>query len=380
MTTFDGQAGLELPLNPTSPLSAPHLFTWQPVADNQCDSGTSLRITGKCYDVTDYPDGGTYSPPAVITLCLRAEHHGPSGIGHARTGFGTEVLPPVDKSFSCSHDETALNSWLGRQGTLGRALAHAYDYLRPRTLLADDAGVSGSIGEFSLVGGVLNDIFADDFNDPDDFNDGSDVPDLGDAWTISATSPGYIQIQDGLGDLTGGVVVLSQAQGNCSNCPTFRLLGTRVNASQGETIGTYEVSWQSLQNKPNVKEAPIVVLNGSNNNNEIARLSYMTITSQNRLIFTVRNGNQVQTIDVGPWVQNVHQDFAIAVNLTTLNPAVAHTVSLSIDGTPVPQAQNIPASRATSLKQVGYVLTGIDAGIIASDNWRVTRLADIPPQ
>lgn len=384
MTTFDGQAGLALPSDLTSP-TGPHLFTFQPVAGSYCDAGTSLRINGRCYDITDYPDGGTYSPPATLTLCLHT-NPGATAIGHARSGFGTEVLPGgPNLTFSCSHDsETEFAAFLKKGGPLGRMLANAYDYLAPRSLFADDAGESGSIGLFSLVGGVLNDIFADNFDDPTDFNDGVDTPDLGDAWTINTTSPGYIQIQDALGDLSGGVVVLSQGQGACTNCPVFRLLGTRVNSSQSETVGSYDVKWTSLQNKPSVKEAPFVVLNGSTGteaDREIARMSYVTVSSQNRLLFKVPgNGNTVTTIDVGAWVQNVHQDFTINVNLNVLNDAYDNTVSLSINGVPVAAAQNIPAPRATSLKQIGYILNGIDAGIIASDNWHATRLADIPPQ
>jgi hypothetical protein len=374
MTTFDHQAGLSLPSNLTSP-TGPHLFTFQPVAGSVCDNGTSLRINGRCYDVTDYPDGGTYTPAATLTLCLH-QGAGETSIGHARSGFGTEVLPTVAKTFSCSHDaETEFAMLLKKGGPLGRVLARAFDYLAPRPLFADDAGESGSLGLFSPVGGVLNDIFSDDFNDPSDFNDGSDTPDVGDAWTINASPPGSIQIQDALGGLSGGVVVLSQAQGACNNCPVFRLLGTRVNATKVDSVGSYSVSWDASQTKPNVKEAPFVVLNKNNNNNEIARLSYVTQSSVNKLMFSVNGGTAFQ---VGTWAENIPQTFTITVNLNVLNDAKDHTVSLSINGTSVASAQDVPASRATSLKQIGYVLTGIDAGIIASDNWRVTRNADIP--
>jgi len=379
MTTWDNRARLEIPLTTTP--SAPHLWTFEPRPTSECDGTTSLRITGNCHQLHDYPDETVdYSPPFIVTLCLHSSL-GPTGIGHQKSGFGGEVLPEVAVAFSCAHTASALDSWLGREaGPLGRALASAYDYLRPRPLFADDAGESGSSADASLFGGILNDIFSDNFDDPTDFNDGVDTPDLGDAWTINTSSPGFIQQQDALGDMSGGIVVLSQAQGNCANCPVFRLLGTRVNSNQSETVGTYHVSWSSLQNKPNVKEAPFAIFNANNSNNEIARLSYVSVSSQNRLIFTVRgNGNAVTTIDVGEWFQNVHQDFEITVNLTTLDPATSQTVSLSIGGNPVLNAQNIAAPRATSLKQIGYVLTGIDAGIIASDNWKVTRTSDIPP-
>jgi hypothetical protein len=365
MTTFDGRAALQLPS--TIPTGGPFLFTFEPVANSLCDNGTSLRVSGRCYDVSDYPDGGTYSTPAVISLCVHQPYENvvaAAGIGHAKHGFGTEVLPEVASSLSCAHDsETALNSWLGSAGPLGRAVAHAVDYLRPRALFADDAGESGSIGSFSLVGGILNEVFLDDFTDL------ASPPDIGDAWTINATSPGYIQLQNGAGDLSGSVVVLSQAQGNCSNCPVFSLLGTRVNAAETETVGSYEVTWQSVQTKPNVKEAPFVVLNDAGA--EIARLSYVTESSVNKLLFTAGG----VTTNVGTWVQNVHQDFKITVNLTTLNTATSQTVSIS--GTGVTSVTR-SAPNATTLRQIGYVLTGIDAGIIGADNFRVIRLSDVP--
>jgi hypothetical protein len=393
MVTNNKGARLEI-LAGTMP-NTPHLFTFEPKTAANCDGTTSLRVTGPnneslqgngtaCYDLKDYPHETTYSPGAVLTLCLR-HTFGETGIVHQRTNFGGEVLPPpaMEPSHSCSDfHASSADSWLKQNGgPLGRVLASAYDYLKPRTLFADDVGESGSIGAFSLVGGVLKDIFADDFNDPEDFNDGVDVPDIGDAWTISAVHPGYVRIQDALGGLSGGVVVISQAQGACNNCPVFGLLGTRVNSAENETIGAYAVTWTSSQTKPNVKEAPFVVLNASNNNNEIARLSYVSQSGQNRLLLKVAgNGNASTTVDVGPWTINTPQTFTLTVSLNGLTPAATKKVSLAINDVPVSGAQNIDAPKAVSLKQFGYLLEGNDAGIIASDNWRVTRLADVPPE
>jgi hypothetical protein len=375
MTTFDGRAALQL--GSPIPANGPFLFTFQPVAGSQCDGGTMLKTAGICYDVSDYPDGGTFNPAAVISLCVHQPYTSPfaAGIGHARQGFGTEVLPEVTAAISCAHDpSTAMNSWLGREaGPLGKALALAYDYLRPRALFADDAGESGSIGSFSLVGGVHSDIIRDDLDELNTIPG----PDVGGSWTIEATSPGYIQINPtGLGDLPGPIVELSQAQGNCAACPTFRLLATRLDTLVTDTVGTYEVSWQSVQTKPSVKEAPFVVLNDAGA--EIARLSYVTESSHNILRFTAGG---VST-DVGNWVRNVSQAFKITVNLTTLNPATRNKVSFAFGPTPstvvtVPTNPDV-IPNATTVKRIGYILTGIDAGIIGADNFKVSRLQDIP--
>ena len=390
MTTFDGQAGLSLPLNPISPTLFPILFTFEPVDDSECDAGTAQRITGKCYDVSDYPDGGTYSPPTTVTLCLPPTAEA-KGIGHEKSGYGTEVAqPPTNGGLSlvCSDDiATSLNSWLGRNGgPLGRVLARAYDYLRPRPLFATHGGTSGWVPSWSLVGGILNDIFRDDFDlgDSASFNDGVDTPDLGDGnWIYNAPSPGYIRIQDALGNMSGGVVVLSQAQGACNNCPVFRLLGTRINAADNETIGSYDIFWTALQNKPNVKEAPFAVFRGTPNNNnsnntEIARLSYVTESSQNKLLFKVLTDTGLATFDVGSWTQNDSARFNIRVNLTTQDTASSQRVWLYINGQL--KVDSVRAVRATALRHLGYILTGIDAGIVASDNWLMTRRPDIPPQ
>jgi hypothetical protein len=408
MTTWNNQARLEIQLGTNH--SGPHLWTFEPKPSVDCDNTTSLLVTGNCYQVHDYPDETTaYDPPFIITLCHPSGAGPgvgvPSAVGH-QTAAGSafrgkaEVLEEVTVAFECSHSTAAIDSWLGRKaGPLGRALAKAYDYLRPQPLFADDAGESG-LGLFtSLFGEVLNNIFSDNFNDAAAFNAQSnnppvaDSPDLGDGnWLFKAQSPGYIRIQDALGDMAPGtdtgVVVLSQGQGACTNCPTYRLLGTRKNAADEDTIGSYAVSWQSLQNKPNVKEAPFVILNSiSNNTNnhntniEIARLSYVTVNSQNKLLFTVRGDNSTPdaTFDVGAWVRDSSQTFVVTVNLTTLDPAFSRKVSLSIDGVDIATVQNVPAPKAIKLKQIGYVLAGIDAGIIASDNWVITRLSDIPP-
>ena len=395
LTTWDEGARLEIQAGTTP--SGPHLFTFEPRPLSDCDGTTALAVTGPsnaslrgngspCYNLADFPHETSYSPAAHLTLCMK-HSYGETGIIHQTAAFNgsSEVLPSVSEPYSCTDFHASLsNSWLNQNGgPLGRALVAAYDYMRPRTLYADDVGESGSIGSFSLVGGALNDIFADNFDDPTNFNDGTDTPDIGDAWTINATHPGFIQIQSALGDMSGGLLVLSQGQGACQNCPVFRVIGTRLNSNQNETVGSYDVSWTSLQNKPSVKEAPFIILNGGNGSEaarEIARLAYVTTSSNNRLVFSVRgNGNNVTTIDVGTWVRDVSQTFTITVNLNVLNNAHDQTVSLSINGVPVAAAQNIAAPRATSLKQVGYILNGIDAGIIGSDNWLVTRLSDIPP-
>ena len=383
MLTFDERAGVVVAPGTTVLVNGQPvpvgkvLFAFEPKPFS-CQV-TTLRQTGNCYNLIVFPHHAGWNPPVTVGMCLRAAHHGPSAIGHQKAGFGTEVMPAgFSYPFSCAHTETALNTWLGREaGPLGRALAHAYDYLRPRPLFAEDAGVSGQFRFFSLIGGVLTVVFEDGFtaNALGPLVNGTDpvVGDFPSSWLVQTEPPGSITIQNGLGDLTGKVVVLSQAQGNCAQCPVFKLLGTRVNPSPTDTIGTYEITWQSLQNKPSVKEAPFVVL--SHTGVEIARLSYVTESSQNRLRYNgaivMSGGNPVT------WTTGVHQDFKITVNLLTTDALNSYRTSLAINSVTV--VSNVPfVNAAKTASTIGYVLNGIDAGVIAADNFLMRRLADPP--
>lgn len=373
-TTFDGRVRLEIPA--TSEPDGPHLYTFERKPNTFCGGTTTLRVTGNCYDAKDYPHETAYTPPSILTLCLRSAF-GSRGIVHGRENFGGEILPPplVSPVFPCADIHTSMNGWLGTEaGSVGRALARAYDYLRPRPLFADDIGESGSIGLWSPVGGVLTVVYEDGFTDTPvgPLANGTDpvVGDTDSSWLVEVNFPGFVQIQNGLGSLTGKVVVISQALGACAQCPPVRLLGTRVNPSATDDIGSYEISWQSLQNKPSVKEAPFVVL--SYTGAEIARLSYVTEMGSNVLKY---NG-----VNVGTWVKDVHQSFKITVNLNTLNDQNEYTTSLTIDGNSVPLATNVAfvTPGETTVTTFGYVLTGIDAGVIAADNFLMKRAPDQP--
>jgi hypothetical protein len=398
MTTFDEGAQL---IAGGSPGDSSHLYTFEPKPSSFCDGTTTLRVTGPgnarirgagadCYDLRDYPHETTpYDPPAKLTLCM-LEEFGPTGIVHEDSEFGGEVLPPVITDYDCTafHPPTTTG-WLGREaGPLGRLLARAYDYLRPQSLFADDVGESGGLMDsFSLVGGVLSTVFADSLETqgPGAFPDGTDpvVGDFASSWLVQVNHPGYIQIQNGFSNMTGNVVVISQALGNCSQCPPVSLLGTRVNPSATDTIGAYEITWRSRQEKPSVKEAPFVVR--SYNGVEIARLSYVTESSQNRLRY---NGAIVTDGSGSPitWSTGQAHDFKITVNLLTLNGENSYRTSLAINGTThvsntpfVSTVSGVPVAVAEkTVSTIGYHLTGIDAGIVVADNFLMKRLQDSP--
>jgi len=382
MTTWDGQAGVKISSSQTP--SGPHLFTLYPDA---CPTTSLVAATDDCYEVQSYPPVEAWDPLITIGMCL----HGGGGpnvaISHFEEGYGAEVLPDGGgftwTSGCYANDHAFMDTWLGRKaGPLGRALALGLDYLRPRQLYADDAGESG-LGLFtSPFGGVETLIFHETFDAPGNAlgafpQDPNEVaPDVGDSWDVFAPAPGFANIVDGSvlapgGGLPGQVISISQAQGACKkNCPVYRLLGTRVNASQAEDIGIYEVTWQSLQNKPSIKEAPFILL--SADNKEIARLSYTQTSNQNRILY-----NGVYT-GVN-WTQNVAQSFKIIVRLDDGNASANDfTTDLYIGTTLVFTNRPFNTNNATTFVTLGYRLDGVDAGIMAADNIVVKRLADTP--
>jgi hypothetical protein len=379
MQTYDGQAAL-LYRAGTSPGGA-HLFTWEPKLASFCQS--TLRANTRCYDLKDYPHETLYDPALLIAMCARHDL-GPTSLIHTRTGFGTEVLPEDQElALSCKDTHPSLAGWLRREaGPVGHVLARTVEFLGPRVLYAGDGGVSGELGAASPVGAALTVVFEDDFNaNPlGPLPNGTDpvVGDFPSSWLVMADFPGYVQVQNGLGDMAGKVVEISQALGNCSQCPTVKLLGTRVNPSATDTIGTYDITWTSLQNKPSVKEAPFVVL--SHTGTEIARLSYVSEMGSNLLKY---NGSTVN-YNAAPlmWTRDVHQDFKITVNLLTVDGVNSYRTSLAvrIGSTYQTVVSNAPFldTAAKTLSTIGYVMTGIDAGIIAADNFLIQRQADIP--
>jgi hypothetical protein len=406
MYTFDGQAGIKI--SSTQTPTGPHLWTLY-VTD--CPE-TSLRpATPDCYEVDEYPEATNgWSPAFSMGMCMR--HTDEDAAVLHEDGSYTEALPdgaafPWDANGSCTDTHAFMDTWLGRKaGPLGRALARSLDYLRPQPLFADDAGESG-LGLFtSPFGGGLTVIFEERFdvtennletsNNLGPFLNGTD-PDVGDnpsSWDVFAPSPGFINVVDAAtfvpagpnvpvagGGLLGQVIALSQAQGACKkNCPTYKLLGTRVNPTPADLIGAYQVTWQSLQNKPSIKEAPFLLLSASGV--EIARLSYVTQNNQNRILY---NGVNTGVL----WTQNAAQSFKIVVRLVDDDPATTNlTTDLYIGNMETPVLSNVafkpvpvtvpPTPPQTTFSTLGYRLDGIDAGVILADNFVVTRLRDKP--
>jgi hypothetical protein len=93
----------------------------------------------------------------------------------------------------------------------------------------------------------------------------------------------------------------------------------------------------------------------------------------------VKRASGDSVTDVGAWTQNVNQTFKITVNTTVLGTN-DNTVSFTSTSPGVTSSvSNVPSPFASGgLRQMGYVLTGIDAGIMVSNTWSMFRTNDVP--
>lgn len=362
-----------------------HLYTLSPRA-NGC-FGTNLDQTGPCYQVDADPEVAAFDPLVKVGVCqpLRADQPIPGlspALAHtvldqATSVTTTRLTTRTATAFptGCLHVATGdVGARLSKLGALGRLASAALDLVSPRPLYAGHGGLGGTVGRFSPFGGVDGNIFEATFSSPPNVvgSPPAAASDKGTFDVVQVTPPGSITVRASLGDPTRGLlnqpVVLDQAGGACTRCGglTLRATVTTADASQSATYGTYRVSWASLENKPSPKSAPFV-LRGSDGR-EIARVAYETRSSQ-----------RVLTYDGVPlssrtWAMGVAQRFAILVNLDTKR------TSLSIDGTPVPEAQNVAfVAGATNLQRVAAEFFGIDAGIVGWDDVSVVRQPDVTP-
>jgi hypothetical protein len=301
-----------------------------------------------------------------VGVCQLVNHDVPlplkvAALGHLTGGI---VKIPEQRAYPtfCAHpDEIAAGSWTGGIREVGKRVAWvAKRALGVRTLYAVHGGLGGLGGKISPFGAVDLMVFQATL--------GSETiaalpatPDVG-SWTSFITPPGSIKVQGSLGAYSDTIVVLSQGGGNCNRCGGLLLQGNLADSSSGGTgaaTGIYRVRWVSLQDGPSVKGAPFVARDS--NGREIARLSYVTKSSQNLLLY---NG-----VQAGSWAQHQPQTFVIDVNMDTKK------TTLTIDGVIKVTDTNF-VQAATSFRQFAADFRGIDSGIMGWAEISITRLED----
>jgi hypothetical protein len=366
-------AGISVPAQGTSGNQATHLITINRKTGN-CDAQVNLLQYGACYFFVANPKLGTvpfYLPATVGVCALPAKIDDETSLAHFDRHDAT-VIEPIGYPEHCDDEAITLASWNGGFRSFAKRLAQSVTgAFRVNRAYAAHSGEGGSGGFLSPFAVVDRKIFKGTFT-ADQVNTQPNVPDLlGTSWTIKikVPSPATILVQSALGDPTLGLtdkpVVLSQAGGNCANCDSLKLVGNGRTDGLIEDSTVYDVQWSSLQDQPNTKGAPFLIMDSDGN--EIARLTYTTKSNSNQLFYKGTG----PAIFVGNWAQHVKQTFSIEVNFST------RKTSLSINGSPVAAATNVGfGANVKNLAKVGAVFSGIDAGIIGWDDITIIRRND----
>ena len=354
-------AGLHVPDNAAV---GSHLYTITLISPNCLI--TTLGQTGNCYELNSYPHVVTFNPRVTVVVCQAGHLDSHLALGHVKSNGETEVLPrPSGAQFPALCGEPVGALPFEKAGIVGRALATAVNFFRPRPLYAAHGGLGGLSEAMSPFGGVELTFFRSTFTG-DALNAPPGAPEKG-AWTsIVADAPGSITVQSALADMATKPVVLNQAGGNCTVCGGLELRGEATTASEVDAAtGVFIARWDAVQDKPTPKNAPIVLRSSAGL--EIARVSHVRTSSARILTY---NG---VTLPVS-WNQSVTQSFMVVVDLA------AKTTSLTIDGVPVAGFQNVPFvnAAAADVRRIAAEFTGIDSGVFGWDNVSIVKVAPAP--
>ncbi len=338
-----------------------HLFVMTDLGE-QCLTVDNLLEVDDCIELKSYPSvSPRFSPGIKVGLCLTEGLTGMRlALGHETSG-GTEIAGSATYPADCHANINVASTETG----FDKAVTRLAKTFWIRSAYAGDKGLGGIGSTLSPFGVVESVIFGTGFNAPHGVGSAPVATEGNFTFTQTVTSPGSILVQNGLGDLTGPLAVLSQGGGACAACGGLELRTFFYSASGTPADdGVYAVSWKSVNSSPGVKGAPFVLRD--NAAREIARLSYRTIPGGNQLVYN--------DVVVGSWARNVAQSFTINVNLNN------KTTTLSIGGVPVAVATGIafvnPA--AANLYTLAAEFNGIDSGVMGWDDIAVQRVSDQP--
>lgn len=370
-----------------------HLITINPYQGaGSCITGTNLTQKGPCFDFSATPRIASpgWDLPAKLGICQTESTLPGTTPGAISASLAHQPSPVADADISalvsypsfCGHEEEnpVLGSWHGGLRDILTRLAYVTRRaLTPNVAFAGHTGIGGgsllcdpNVSEFCMspFAGVDRRIFYATFTS-DAVNASPGAPERG-IWTSTVKAPGSLLVQSSLGDISSNLVVLAQAGGNCSkNCGGLQLNGN-VESANGRTAsdGIYDITWDAIEDAPQVKGAPIVIRSTGTPGNEIARVNFVTKSSANEVYFTYNNGTSVVSTFIGNWVQHVHQSFHLIVDFT-VSPA---TVTL-VTGTGNVQGYFVDGS-ATNIGKISAEFTGIDSGIFGWDNISIERRPD----
>jgi hypothetical protein len=351
-----------------------HLFAIYPLSAG-CLAASNLAQTGPCFEFASSPVVNPgWHPLIKVGVCQPVSESQPlpgnvPALGHLLANGRVEIAGQLTYPTCTNGRVTDANtgSWTGGFGSVMTRLAWiGRRALSVNVAYAAHGGLGGLGGGISPFQGLDLMVFHATFSTPPNVVGQQPVtPEVGTFQPINATAPGSILVQNSLGQYTGPLVVLSQAGGNCTNCGGLLLQGNLFSASGSPAAdGVYEATWTSLQDAPSVKEAPFILRDNNNPAREIARLSYKTVMSSNKLYY---NGAEI----VGAtWTTHVPQNFRIQVDLNTKK------TSLWIGATQYRSNVDFYNTSAANFAQIAADFTGIDSGVMGWDEVEVVRLSD----
>ncbi len=347
-----------------------HLFAIAPIAGG-CLGGINLLQSGPCFEFSAFPAvSPRFNPGVRVGVCQPfGENDALSGrrpaLGHLTAG-SVEIPPQTAYPAFCARidDPAPSLSWRSGFTDVGKRVAWmTRRVLSPQPLYAVHGGLGG-VGEMLSPFGAVDLMVFEASLGGETLGGLPGSPDAGN-WSSQITKPGKIYTQLGLGSYSDTIIVLNQGGGNCgAKCGGILLQANLFDArSAGATTGVYEVSWVSIQDKPEVKAAPFI-LRGTNG--EIARLEYRTRSSNQELYY---NG-----IYVGRWVRQVPQRFVVRVDLKTKKTSLWFG---AVNATPSPTTPVIPFINAgANLTQLAADFRGTDSGIMGWAEIALQRLPD----
>lgn len=358
-------AAITVPIQYSTGDERPHLFVIHPL-DNDCLAGTNLARTGPCFEFASFPTvSPEFDPRVKVGICQPVEEGeevdaAAPALGHLTGGFVRIPAQQQYPTFCGAADLADAGSWSGGFGEFARRLAYvARSTIGVKPLYAVHGGLGGLGKGLSPFGGV--DLMVFEASLTGGPIGGPPTADAGN-WVMEVTRPGSVTVRSGLGAYEGRLIVMRQGGGNCAACGGLLLRGNLFDATaaSGASMGTYDVSWISLQDKPTLKGAPFV-LRGSDGR-EIARLTYLSTK-------TNKNALHYNSVEVGNWVRYQPQQFLVRVNLDTKK------TTLFINGTEVVSNAGF-VEDAANLATIGAEYTGIDSGVMGWAGITVQRIAD----
>ncbi|GLC26116.1 hypothetical protein [Roseisolibacter agri] len=248
----------------------------------------------------------------------------------------------------------------------------------------------GFAEEISLFGPTDPYAFQATFED-DVIGSAPDTPDRNrGSWFPTQQSPGEITVQQGIANFgaTNKVVVINQAGGAAGGRVGLSLLGNLFvyggtsGATPLSSVGTYRVRWTSAITSPRAFKVNFDLYSASSTGvlaDTLVRVRFAN--GVNAFSGPIQFGVPVDQNDLplttATWTRNVKQRFELVIDLDGDGSSSSTTGTATLrlwNGSAWTAIGTATFPRSGALYRVGWALTGIDAQIVASDDWEVLRL------